>query len=125
MRFTKTVSVWPVALVGGLRWEGPVCVYGKVISFFTAWQPDREFPLDMGAFAVNLDIILHQSSAYIDPESRLGYLETDFLNSLGIRKEDMEPKGNNCRKVWILPDFHFVLLPVYHKHAYLSREGTT
>ena len=99
MRFTATVSVWPVALVGGLRWEGPVCVYGKVISFFTAWQPEREFPLDMAAFAINLAIIQEYKSVYINPESKVGYLETDFLQSLGINKEDMEPRANNCRKV--------------------------
>ena len=101
MRFTKTVSVWPVALVGGLRWEGPICVYGKVINFFTAWQTDREFPLDMAAFAISLDIIQQYGNAYIDPESRIGYLETDFLQALGIKKEDMEPRANNCRKVCI------------------------
>ena len=99
MRFTKKVSVWPVALVGGLRWEGPICVYGKVIEFFTAWQPSRDFPLDMAAFAVNLNLILDNPNAYINPDSRRGYLETDFLKSLNIRKEDMEAKAENCRKV--------------------------
>ena len=99
MRFTKSVSVWPVALVGGLRWEGPICVYGKVLSFFAAWQPQRKFPLDMAAFAINVDIIQKYRQSYIDPESKLGYLETDFLQSFNITKEDMEPKANNCRKV--------------------------
>eukprot|EP00795_Rhopilema_esculentum_P013631 gene13631-4531_t len=99
MRFTKMVSVWPVALVGGLRWEGPICIYGKVVSFFTAWQPDREFPLDMAAFAINIKVILRHANVFINPESRRGFLETDFLHSLGITKDVMEPRANNCRKV--------------------------
>ncbi len=99
MRDTKKVSVWPVALVGGLRWEGPICVHGKVIAFFTAWQPSREFPLDMAAFAVNLKVILEHPNAYINPESRRGYLETDFLQSLDLTKDEMEPKADNCRTV--------------------------
>ena len=37
------VGVWPVGIVGKLRYEGPVCVLetGKVVSWFTAWKPDR------------------------------------------------------------------------------------
>ena len=31
MRFTKKVTVWPVGLVGGLRYEKPVVTDGKVI----------------------------------------------------------------------------------------------
>lgn len=112
MRFTKKVSVWPVALVGGLRWEGPVCVYGKVISFFTAWQPQREFPLDMASFAINLDVILRNDNVYINPNSKLGYLETDFLNAFGLTKEDMEPKGDNCRKVGVLSEDKVKLIPI-------------
>lgn len=37
MRNTKKVSVWPVALVGDLRYESPVVVRGKV---YTNFEPE-------------------------------------------------------------------------------------
>ena len=47
MRYTKVISIWPVAFVGMLRYEGPNCQNGQVISFHTSFRPDRKFPVDM------------------------------------------------------------------------------
>ena len=91
--------MWPVALVGGLRWEGPICKNGKVLSFYTAWEQNRKFPIDMAAFALSLDIILKKKDVYINLEAKRGYLETDFLERLGITKEDIEAKAEDCQKV--------------------------
>nr|XP_047139083.1 galactosylgalactosylxylosylprotein 3-beta-glucuronosyltransferase 3-like [Hydra vulgaris] len=99
MRNTKKVSMWPVALVGGLNWEGPVCKNGKVVSFYTAWEPNRMFPVDMAAFAINLHVILENNNVYINPEVKRGYLETDFLERLGITKDEIEAKAEDCQKV--------------------------
>ena len=48
MRYTKVISIWPVAFVGMLRYEGPNCKDGKVVGFHTSFRPDRTFPIDMG-----------------------------------------------------------------------------
>ena len=32
MRWTKKVSVWPVGLSGGLKFEGPLCENGCVVD---------------------------------------------------------------------------------------------
>ena len=101
MRNTKKVSIWPVALVGGLKWEGPVCAYGRVIDFFTAWQPQREFPVDMGSFAISLKLILEHKDVYINPDVKRGWLESDFLSQFGVKRKDLEPKADNCRKASI------------------------
>lgn len=47
MRYTKVVSVWPVAFVGNLRYEAPKCANGKVIGWHVSFRPDRKFPMDM------------------------------------------------------------------------------
>ncbi|XP_065679343.1 galactosylgalactosylxylosylprotein 3-beta-glucuronosyltransferase 3-like [Hydra vulgaris] len=101
MRNTKKVSMWPVALVGGLNWEGPVCKNGKVVSFYTAWEPNRMFPVDMAAFAINLHVILENNNVYINPEVKRGYLETDFLERLGITKDEIEAKAEDCQKILV------------------------
>lgn len=64
MRFTKEVSVWPVGLVGGLMVEKPILnlTTGKVVSWNSAWRPDRAFPIDMAGFAISLQLVLKKSS---------------------------------------------------------------
>lgn len=47
MRSTKGVSVWPVGLVGGRRYERPVVEKGKVVGWYTGWKADRPFAIDM------------------------------------------------------------------------------
>lgn len=93
--------MWPVALVGGLRWEGPICKNGKVKKFFTGWKPSRTFPMDMAGFAFHIDLLLKYQDASIDPESKLGFLETDFLKKLRITLYDIEAKANDCTRVSI------------------------
>lgn len=47
MRTTQKVSVWPVGLVGGRRYERPVVENGKVVGWYTGWRADRPFAIDM------------------------------------------------------------------------------
>ena len=101
MRSTKVVSMWPVALVGALRWEGPICKNGKVIKFFTGWKPSRKFPVDMAAFAINLKLLLvERRDARIEAEVARGSIESDFLsNQLLISVGDVEAKADDCTRV--------------------------
>ena len=46
MRNTKKVSVWPVGLVGGLKYEGPKCSKDKVTGWYSYWATDRMFRID-------------------------------------------------------------------------------
>lgn len=47
MRATRRVSVWPVGLSGGLRWEGPLC------------ERDKARCLCLNVFNIILYIILY------------------------------------------------------------------
>ena len=67
MRYTERVSVWPVGLSGGLRWEGPLCSDGEVSGFYTAWHPNRLFPIDMAGFAFNLKLLLQHPEVSWSP----------------------------------------------------------
>ena len=98
MRKTRRVSVWPVGLTGGLRFEGPVCSNGAVTGWHTAWHPERPFPLDMAGFAVNLAELVRNKRARIDPNAARGYLESSLLEPI-LRKEDAEPLAKDCTEV--------------------------
>ncbi|XP_078391046.1 galactosylgalactosylxylosylprotein 3-beta-glucuronosyltransferase 3 isoform X1 [Cetorhinus maximus] len=100
MRWTKRVSVWPVGLVGGLRFERPLVENGKVVGFYTAWKPNRPFPMDMAGFAMALQLLLANREARFDINVERGYLESSLLQSL-VSIEELEPKADNCNTVLV------------------------
>ncbi|NXU45115.1 B3GA1 glucuronosyltransferase, partial [Drymodes brunneopygia] len=102
MRSTRKVSVWPVAFVGGLRYESPkVNAAGKVYGWKTVFDPHRPFAIDMAGFAVNLRLILQRSQAYFKLRGvKGGYQESSLLREL-VTLNDLEPKAANCTKVLV------------------------
>lgn len=98
MRWTRGVSVWPVGLVGGLRFEGPRVQDGRVVGFHTAWEPNRPFPLDMAGFAVSLPLLLAKPNAQFDATAPRGHLESSLLSHL-VDPKDLEPRAANCTQV--------------------------
>lgn len=100
MRWTRGVSVWPVGLVGGLRFEGPRVQDGRVVGFHTAWEPNRPFPVDMAGFAVALPLLLAKPSARFDAAAPRGHLESSLLSHL-VDPKDLEPRAANCTRVLV------------------------
>lgn len=92
--------MWPVAFVGGLRYEAPrVNAAGKVVGWKTVFDPHRPFAIDMAGFAVNLRLILQRSQAYFKLRGvKGGYQESSLLREL-VTLSDLEPKAANCTKV--------------------------
>ena len=100
MRSTRKVSVWPVAFVGGLRYESPkVNAAGKVYSWKTVFDPHRPFAINMAKPAINLRLILFKPQAYFKLHGvKGGYQENSLLREL-VTLNDLEPKAANCTKV--------------------------
>lgn len=101
MRQTQKVSVWPVGIVGGLRYESPTVKNGSVVGWHTFWKPERTFALDMAGFAVNLSIIFSHSNAVFSNNVPRGYLENSLLLELGVKLKDLEPRADTCTKVLV------------------------
>ncbi|XP_029642929.1 galactosylgalactosylxylosylprotein 3-beta-glucuronosyltransferase 1 [Octopus sinensis] len=101
MRDTKVVSVWPVGLVGGLRYEKPIIENGKVVGWFTHWEPKRPFAMDMAGFAINLERIFHYKNALFTYKVPRGYQESVLLKHLGVTISDLEPKADLCTKILV------------------------
>lgn len=100
MRFTKTVSVWPVGIVGGLKFEGPICKNGKVVSWYTSWKPERPFPIDMAGFAVNIKLVLRNADVAFSNNIPRGYQESHFLSKV-VSKDEVEAKADDCSKILV------------------------
>lgn len=67
-------------------------------GFYTAWKPNRPFPVDMAGFSVALSLLLANPEARFDLLAERGYLESSLLQSL-VSVEELEPKADNCTKV--------------------------
>ncbi|XP_071022543.1 galactosylgalactosylxylosylprotein 3-beta-glucuronosyltransferase 2-like [Oncorhynchus clarkii lewisi] len=101
MRSTRGVSVWPVGLVSGRRYERPIVDKGKVVGWYTGWRPDRPFAIDMAGFAVNLQVVLGNPRALFKRRgSQPGMQESDFLKQI-TKVGELEPKANNCTRVLV------------------------
>ncbi|XP_020855797.1 galactosylgalactosylxylosylprotein 3-beta-glucuronosyltransferase 2 [Phascolarctos cinereus] len=101
MRTTRKVSVWPVGLVGGRRYERPLVENGRVVGWYTGWRAGRTFAIDMAGFAVSLQVILSNPKAVFKRHgSQPGMQESDFLKQI-TTIEELEPKANNCTKVLV------------------------
>ena len=125
IRYTRKVSVWPVGLVGGLKWEGPLCKDGSVIKFYTLWKPERPMPVDMAGFAMNVQLIIDNPNVEMDTFARRGYLESSIVSKLATR-EDFEPLADNCKQVFLCSylfyfTFLFKLLVLINKGRALQK----
>ncbi|KAM6956555.1 galactosylgalactosylxylosylprotein 3-beta-glucuronosyltransferase 2 [Aplochiton taeniatus] len=101
MRGTRRVSVWPVGLVGGRRYERPVVLAGRVVGWYTGWRPDRPFAIDMAGFAVNLRVIQESPRAVFKRRgSKPGMQESDFLKQI-TNITELEPRADNCTRVLV------------------------
>jgi len=92
------VGLLPVGIVGGLKWEGPLCRRGEVLLFHTAWKPERPFPLDMAGFVVKVSLLLENPNARFSYYTRRGYLETDFLLKV-LKLDNYAEKGLTLAQV--------------------------
>ncbi|XP_075040082.1 galactosylgalactosylxylosylprotein 3-beta-glucuronosyltransferase 1-like [Mixophyes fleayi] len=99
MRYTKKVSVWPVAFAGGLRYETvKVNSDGKVEGWLVKYDVSRPFAIDMAGFAIHLKLILEKPRSMFRLDVKSGYQESSLLQHL-VTMDELEPKAENCTKV--------------------------
>lgn len=74
---------------------------GSIAGFNSVWKPERPFPIDMAAFAVNITLVLANPEANFSFDVPRGYQESTFLEKLGIHRFNMEPLAFGCSKVFV------------------------
>lgn len=122
MRSTRFVSVWPVALAGGMLVERPLIREGKVVAFNSMWQSKRPFPIDMAGFAVSLRALTLNQNVRFSSRNKIGYVESHFLSQLINSWDQLEPKAANCTKVLV---WHTRSQPpVLHEERKLSKPSS-
>ncbi|CAF1526750.1 unnamed protein product, partial [Adineta steineri] len=101
IRKVQSVGVWPVGLVGELLYERPICLNGKVHSWFHFIYRKRKFPTDMAGFAIHLNLI-HKYSNYIFNVSAtsIGQQESQILDTM-TTQDQLECLANNASKIYV------------------------
>ncbi|XP_058818905.1 galactosylgalactosylxylosylprotein 3-beta-glucuronosyltransferase S [Topomyia yanbarensis] len=99
IRSTKKVSMFPVGLIGDYAVSTPIVKNGMVQGFFDSWPAKRKWPVDMAGFAVSLDYMARSSN--VTMPYKAGYEEDEFLKSIGLKMQDIEPKANNCTEILV------------------------
>jgi galactosylgalactosylxylosylprotein 3-beta-glucuronosyltransferase 3 len=103
IRHVALVSVWEVGLSGGLLHEGPVLApNGTIMKWHVGWRPDRPFPIDMAAFAVNVQALQSTPDLRFVATAGQGNLESNFLLQVVLGKEHVKAVRHacNCVLVW-------------------------
>lgn len=72
---------------------------GTVIGFFDSWIAQRVWPVDMAGFAVSIEYLDRTPNATMPYKA--GLEEDGFLQSIGLKISDIEPKANNCTEVLV------------------------
>lgn len=101
IRSVQKVGIWPVGLVGGLIAETAQITGDNEVSFNSQWKPERPFPIDMAAFAINLSLIVDFPNVLFTYNVPRGYQESHFLTSLGLKRSDVELKADGGKKVYV------------------------
>uniref|UniRef100_A0A8W7PYZ7 Galactosylgalactosylxylosylprotein 3-beta-glucuronosyltransferase n=1 Tax=Anopheles coluzzii TaxID=1518534 RepID=A0A8W7PYZ7_ANOCL len=99
IRYTKKVSMFPVGLIGDYGISSPIVRNGRVEGFFDSWPAKRKWPVDMAGFAVSLEYLALSPNATMP--FKAGYEEDEFLKSIGLKLEDIEPKARNCTEILV------------------------
>ncbi|XP_053673239.1 galactosylgalactosylxylosylprotein 3-beta-glucuronosyltransferase S [Anopheles nili] len=99
IRYTKKVSMFPVGLIGDYAVSTPIVRNGRVVGFFDSWPAKRKWPVDMAGFAVSLEYLALSPNATMP--FKAGYEEDEFLKSIGLKQEDIEPKARNCTEILV------------------------
>uniref|UniRef100_A0A182M4K6 Galactosylgalactosylxylosylprotein 3-beta-glucuronosyltransferase n=1 Tax=Anopheles culicifacies TaxID=139723 RepID=A0A182M4K6_9DIPT len=99
IRYTKKVSMFPVGLIGEYGISSPIVLNGRVEGFFDSWPAKRKWPVDMAGFAVSLEYMALSPNATMP--FKAGYEEDEFLKSIGLKLEDIEPKARNCTEILV------------------------
>ncbi|XP_077560883.1 galactosylgalactosylxylosylprotein 3-beta-glucuronosyltransferase 2-like [Haemaphysalis longicornis] len=99
IRWTKSVSVFPVGAVESTGVSSPVVVGGRVIGFHDPHPKNHSFTVDMAGFAFNLNLLTTNTS--LGQLHDKAFEKSEFVDSLGISLKDLEPLCENATKcVW-------------------------
>ncbi|XP_034666712.1 galactosylgalactosylxylosylprotein 3-beta-glucuronosyltransferase S isoform X2 [Drosophila subobscura] len=99
IRQTQRVSMFPVGFIADYGVSGPVVRKGKVVAFLDSWLAGRRWPVDMAGFAVNLQYMAQFPN--VNMPYKPGFEEDRFLRSIGLRLDQIEPRGNNCTEILV------------------------
>lgn len=103
IRRTRTLSFFPVGLIGKLGISSPIVKNGKITGFFDSWLGSRVFAVDMAGFAVAVSTLRSAwlRAGGVEMPYKVSYEEDGFLRQLGVSLGEAEALAVNCSVVLV------------------------
>ncbi|CAF0997796.1 unnamed protein product [Brachionus calyciflorus] len=95
IRWTKTVSVWPVAFSRDYIYQKPNCSDGMVMSWSCGELCQENDLIDLLGFCINIKLLAERKNVQF---RSFRYL--DFVKNL-VELNEIEPKADMCTKVYV------------------------
>ncbi|XP_076261203.1 glucuronyltransferase P isoform X2 [Rhynchophorus ferrugineus] len=100
IRYTKTVSLFPVGLITKAGVSSPIIQNGTFRGFYDGWIGGRKFAVDMAGFAVSVQFLLSRPKASMPYKP--GFEEDGFLKSLSpFEPSEAELLASNCTRILV------------------------
>ncbi|CAB4064147.1 PREP [Lepeophtheirus salmonis] len=99
MRQTTKVSMFPVGLIGSTGFSSPIVKDGKVVGFSDDWFADRQYPIDMAGFALNVAFLRERGGGNMPYKP--GHEEDRFLTSMKVELNDITCLAENCTQILV------------------------
>lgn len=98
LRSVRGIGILAVANLGPQGVERPIVVADKIVGWQAGWT-ERVFPVDMGGFAFNSDLLTGRSRPLWEHIGVGG--ESEFLIKIGAKVKDLELLGSGCAACYV------------------------
>lgn len=100
IRYTKTVSMFPVGLITKAGVSSPIVRNGTFGGFYDGWIGGRKFAVDMAGFAISVQFLRSRPQALMPYKP--GFEEDGFLKSLApFQPSEVELLASNCTRILV------------------------
>ena len=100
IRKTTKIGLFPTGEMITSAVSSPIVKQGKIVGFLDCYIDRRKFPVDMASIALNVQYWLQKNAVLFNITVK-GYMETVFLDRIGVTLNELEPLADNCTKILV------------------------
>ena len=101
IRTVTKVGLLPTGNFENTGFSSPVVRNRTIVGFISLWKGSRKFPIDMASIGINIGYYLIKGGPMFNVKWTPGYFETHFIEGLVKSMNEIEPKANNCTKIYV------------------------
>ena len=100
IRKTTKIGLFPTGEMITSAVSSPIVKQGKIVGFLDCYIDSQKFPVYMASIALNVQYWLQKNAVLFNITVK-GYMETVFLDQIGVTFNELEPLADNCTKILV------------------------